>query len=65
MYLVPLEMLANAIGPGEQVEDILSAFKVEQPPAFFRGDVSAPQHSPAQVRQADLMAGVNQFSAHG
>jgi len=64
MNLVPLEVLPEAVGPGQQFEDVLPTFEAEQPPALLSREVATVQHVLPQFRDADAGAGVNPFRAH-
>src|SRR5207247_11356114 len=63
--LVALEMLANSIGPTEQVEYVATAFQIQEPTALGPLDLATCEHLFSQNRYACVSIGVNQFSDHG
>src|SRR5262249_42937512 len=52
MDLVALKLLANAVGPGEQLMDIRCVAQMEDPLAFRSGEAAARQHSLGKAGQA-------------
>ena len=66
---VALEMLANAVGPGEQAENISAGFKIEKPLALISGECMARENFLGKLTdpgwRLDCFGGVNHFGAHG
>jgi hypothetical protein len=65
MNLVPLEMLAKAIGPRHEVENIGGAFEIKQPEGVFAGNLFPTQRAQCQVGYPCMITCVNQLSDHG
>ena len=65
MNLVALELFANAVGPGKQVENIGRRFEIEEPQCFIAGNMSAAQNPLAEFGNFAVEVCVNQFGYHG
>ena len=54
MDLVPFELLADAVGPREQVARVGTVFDLDQPRRFVQSDVAAVEHAAAHGVQERL-----------
>jgi hypothetical protein len=62
---VAFEMFANAIRPGQQIQNVGGRFQVEKPRCLFARNLTAMQHAPAQSRDCFVIARVNNACGHG
>src|SRR5689334_20383384 len=62
--LVSFEMLADPIGPGQQVENVGAGLQSEKPAGILAGNLASGDHLPSQAGDPLVMLGVKRDSAH-
>ena len=65
MNLVPFEMLAEAVRPGHEVENIGGGIEIEQREGLRAGNVFPAEHASRQLGNGVVNICVNQCSGHG
>jgi hypothetical protein len=63
--LVAFEMLADAVGPGQQVQNVGGGFQVQQPLRLVAGDVATAEHALAEFGNPAMLGHVNGLCCHG
>jgi len=65
MDFVAFELFADAIGPGQQIQNVGRRFKIEEPERVVAGNVPAGQNTFAEFGEPEVIFSVNRFSRHG
>lgn len=65
MDLIAFEMLADSVGPGQQIQDVSGVFQVEEEHRFITRDMTAIQDPFAEGGNLLMVCCVNLRRYHG